>query len=249
MWRKIGISVLVGIGSLLVISLIVQGNFSVLSRKIRAMIAPLTDRRVQLMSELVAGIQVLPEYLISYFKNSQTNGDERTCWIVILVSGGEDVRLGETVQQDRVGDQEAGDQEDQILVVRARRVFGHHSLHRTTDPLLHPDNVRSNGARPDCRRDLRNGDVLQFASAHRRVVLPARTDTTGRIYGVYEPIGGACCYVYFQIRDEFKSIAPQSFRQFNCHMSNDKVRLICTGLSADGRGEHGTLGEQTAVAG
>lgn len=62
MWRKIGISVLVGIGSLLVISLIVQGNFSVLSRKIRAMIAPLTDRRVQLMSELVAGIQVVKMY-------------------------------------------------------------------------------------------------------------------------------------------------------------------------------------------
>lgn len=66
-----------------------------------------------------------------------------------FVSGGEDVRLGEAVQQDCIGDQEAGNQEDQILVVRARRVFGHHSLHRATDPLLHPDNVRPNGERPD----------------------------------------------------------------------------------------------------
>lgn len=63
MWRKIGISVLVGIGSLLIIALLVQGNFSMLSRKFRAMIAPLTDRRIQLMSELVAGIQVLPGLL------------------------------------------------------------------------------------------------------------------------------------------------------------------------------------------
>jgi len=58
MWQKIGISVLVGIGSLLIIALVVQGTFSLLSRRIRAMIAPLTDRRIQLMSELVAGIQV-----------------------------------------------------------------------------------------------------------------------------------------------------------------------------------------------
>ncbi|KAG5307336.1 MRP4 protein, partial [Acromyrmex insinuator] len=62
MWQKIGISVLVGIGSLLIIALLVQGTFSLLSRRIRAMIAPLTDRRVQLMSELVAGIQVVKMY-------------------------------------------------------------------------------------------------------------------------------------------------------------------------------------------
>ncbi|KAL0104962.1 hypothetical protein PUN28_016536 [Cardiocondyla obscurior] len=62
MWQRVGISVFVGIGSLLVITLLVQGTFSILSRKIRAMIAPLTDRRVQLMSELVAGIQVVKMY-------------------------------------------------------------------------------------------------------------------------------------------------------------------------------------------
>ncbi|XP_036147821.1 multidrug resistance-associated protein 4 [Monomorium pharaonis] len=62
MWQKIGFSTLVGIGSLLITALIVQGSFSILSRKLRAMIAPLTDRRVQLMSELVAGIQVVKMY-------------------------------------------------------------------------------------------------------------------------------------------------------------------------------------------
>ncbi|XP_011877749.1 PREDICTED: multidrug resistance-associated protein 4-like isoform X1 [Vollenhovia emeryi] len=62
MWEKLGYSVLVGIGSLLIIALVVQGIFSLLSRRIRAMIAPQTDRRVQLMSELVAGIQVVKMY-------------------------------------------------------------------------------------------------------------------------------------------------------------------------------------------
>ncbi|XP_011635942.1 multidrug resistance-associated protein 4-like [Pogonomyrmex barbatus] len=62
MWDKVGISLFVGVGSLLIISLIVQGSVSLLSRSIRAMIAPLTDRRVQLMSELVAGIQVVKMY-------------------------------------------------------------------------------------------------------------------------------------------------------------------------------------------
>ncbi|XP_011701011.1 PREDICTED: multidrug resistance-associated protein 4-like, partial [Wasmannia auropunctata] len=62
MWQKIGLSTLAGIGPMLIIPVIVQGSFSLLSRKIRAMIAPLVDRRVQLMSELVAGIQVIKMY-------------------------------------------------------------------------------------------------------------------------------------------------------------------------------------------
>ncbi|XP_011149209.1 multidrug resistance-associated protein 4-like [Harpegnathos saltator] len=62
MWQKIGISTFVGIGSLLIITLPIQGTFSLLSRSIRAKIAPLTDRRVQLMSELIAGIQVVKMY-------------------------------------------------------------------------------------------------------------------------------------------------------------------------------------------
>ncbi|XP_011701007.1 PREDICTED: multidrug resistance-associated protein 4-like isoform X2 [Wasmannia auropunctata] len=62
MWRKIGLSTLAGIGPMLIIPLIVHGTFSLLSRRFRAMIAPLTDRRVQLMSELIAGIQVVKMY-------------------------------------------------------------------------------------------------------------------------------------------------------------------------------------------
>ncbi|XP_071557592.1 ATP-binding cassette subfamily C member 4-like isoform X2 [Temnothorax nylanderi] len=63
MWQNIGISSLLGIGTLMIIALVIQGIISLLSRKIRAMIAPLTDRRVQLMSELVAGIQVVKMYV------------------------------------------------------------------------------------------------------------------------------------------------------------------------------------------
>ncbi|XP_011701753.1 PREDICTED: multidrug resistance-associated protein 4-like [Wasmannia auropunctata] len=62
MWQKVGILILVGIAFLLFISLIIQGTISLLSHRIRAMIAPLTDRRVQLMSELIAGIQVVKMY-------------------------------------------------------------------------------------------------------------------------------------------------------------------------------------------
>ncbi|XP_029676365.1 multidrug resistance-associated protein 4-like [Formica exsecta] len=62
MWHKIGVSIFVGIGLLLIISLPIQGTFSLLSRNIRAKIAPLTDRRVQLMNELIAGIQVIKMY-------------------------------------------------------------------------------------------------------------------------------------------------------------------------------------------
>ncbi|EZA62697.1 Multidrug resistance-associated protein [Ooceraea biroi] len=62
MWEQIGISTFVGIGLLLVIAIPIQGSFSLLSRRIRAIIAPQTDRRVQLMSELIAGIQVVKMY-------------------------------------------------------------------------------------------------------------------------------------------------------------------------------------------
>ncbi|XP_011259351.2 multidrug resistance-associated protein 4 [Camponotus floridanus] len=62
MWQKVGVSILIGIGILLIISIPVQGTISLLSRSIRAIIAPLTDRRIQLMNELVAGIQVIKMY-------------------------------------------------------------------------------------------------------------------------------------------------------------------------------------------
>ncbi|XP_018349991.1 PREDICTED: multidrug resistance-associated protein 4-like, partial [Trachymyrmex septentrionalis] len=62
MWQKVGISCLVGIGTLLIIVLPGQGTLSFLNLKLRIIIAPLTDRRVQLMSELIAGIQVVKMY-------------------------------------------------------------------------------------------------------------------------------------------------------------------------------------------
>ncbi|KAG5333125.1 L259 protein, partial [Acromyrmex charruanus] len=62
MWQKVGISSCVGIGMLLIIVLPEQGTLNLLNLKLRTMIAPLTDRRVQLMSELIAGIQVVKMY-------------------------------------------------------------------------------------------------------------------------------------------------------------------------------------------
>ncbi|KAG5309273.1 MRP4 protein, partial [Acromyrmex insinuator] len=62
MWQKVGISSFVGIGTLLIIVLPGQKTLSFLNLKLRTMIAPLTDRRVQLMSELIAGIQVMKMY-------------------------------------------------------------------------------------------------------------------------------------------------------------------------------------------
>lgn len=62
MWQKVGVSILMGLGILLIISIPIQGTISLLSRNIRAIIAPLTDRRIQLMNELVAGIQVIKMY-------------------------------------------------------------------------------------------------------------------------------------------------------------------------------------------
>ncbi|KAG5345041.1 MRP4 protein, partial [Acromyrmex heyeri] len=58
MWQKVDISSFVGIGTLLIIVLPGQGTLSFLNFKLRTMIAPLIDRRVQLMSELITGIQM-----------------------------------------------------------------------------------------------------------------------------------------------------------------------------------------------
>ncbi|CAD6222001.1 GSCOCT00005267001.2-RA-CDS [Cotesia congregata] len=62
MWQSIGIYTLIGFGSLLLLTIPIQAYASILSGKLRASIAGLTDRRVQLMSELVAGIQVIKMY-------------------------------------------------------------------------------------------------------------------------------------------------------------------------------------------
>jgi len=64
MWQKVGVSILMGIGLLLIISIPIQGTIGLLSHNIRAIIAPLTDRRIQLMNEIVAGIQVLLENIL-----------------------------------------------------------------------------------------------------------------------------------------------------------------------------------------
>ncbi|XP_043261450.1 uncharacterized protein LOC122402590 [Colletes gigas] len=63
MWQRIGISTIVGIGALLVMTIPVNTVSVRVSRKLRGMIARLTDRRVQLMNELVAGIQVIKMYV------------------------------------------------------------------------------------------------------------------------------------------------------------------------------------------
>ncbi|KAG5335593.1 MRP4 protein, partial [Acromyrmex heyeri] len=58
MWQKVGISSFVGIGTLLIIVLSGQGTLSFLNLKLRIMIAPLIDRKGQLMSEFIAEIQI-----------------------------------------------------------------------------------------------------------------------------------------------------------------------------------------------
>ncbi|XP_011877748.1 PREDICTED: probable multidrug resistance-associated protein lethal(2)03659 isoform X2 [Vollenhovia emeryi] len=63
MWQKINTSTIVSVGLLLIIALVVQGTVSLLNRKVKATVVPLTDRRVQLISELVAGIQVMKMYV------------------------------------------------------------------------------------------------------------------------------------------------------------------------------------------
>ncbi|KYN41927.1 Multidrug resistance-associated protein 4 [Trachymyrmex septentrionalis] len=62
MWQKVGISYLIGIKTLLIIVLPGQETLSFLNLKLRTMIAPLTDRRVQLMSKFIARIQVVKMY-------------------------------------------------------------------------------------------------------------------------------------------------------------------------------------------
>ncbi|CAD6203313.1 GSCOCT00009755001.2-RA-CDS [Cotesia congregata] len=61
-WRSIGIYTLVGYGMLFLITIPMQGYVGIVSGKLRNVTAKLTDRRVQLMSELIAGIQVVKMY-------------------------------------------------------------------------------------------------------------------------------------------------------------------------------------------
>ena len=58
MWQYVGYSTISTIVALIILSTPVQVCLSYVSNKLRAKIAPLTDKRVQRMNELVQGIQV-----------------------------------------------------------------------------------------------------------------------------------------------------------------------------------------------
>ncbi|CAG9833841.1 unnamed protein product [Diabrotica balteata] len=61
-WQQVGLSSLVGIIVMGIISLLLQGYMGKLSGDYRSKIAKRTDKRVQLMSEIVSGIQVIKMY-------------------------------------------------------------------------------------------------------------------------------------------------------------------------------------------
>ncbi|KAK0161586.1 hypothetical protein PV327_010042 [Microctonus hyperodae] len=62
MWQIVGLSTFAGIGALLLMAVPLQTYISIISGKLRGKIAQLTDRRIQLMSEIIAGIQVIKMY-------------------------------------------------------------------------------------------------------------------------------------------------------------------------------------------
>ncbi|XP_046622340.1 ATP-binding cassette subfamily C member 4-like [Neodiprion virginianus] len=62
MWQSVGIAALVGIGAMMLQTIPIQGYMSHVSAKFRSKIAVKTDHRVQLMSELISGIQVVKMY-------------------------------------------------------------------------------------------------------------------------------------------------------------------------------------------
>ncbi|XP_043486988.1 ATP-binding cassette sub-family C member 4-like, partial [Polistes fuscatus] len=62
MWTMIGLSSLFGVACFILISLPIQGYFPIISNRLRASIASLTDKRVQLMGEFINGIQMIKMY-------------------------------------------------------------------------------------------------------------------------------------------------------------------------------------------
>ncbi|XP_046746877.1 ATP-binding cassette subfamily C member 4-like [Diprion similis] len=62
MWQSVGMASLVGIGAMILQTIPIQGYFSNLSAKLRSKIAVKTDERVQLMSELISGVEVIKMY-------------------------------------------------------------------------------------------------------------------------------------------------------------------------------------------
>ena len=63
MWDLVGPLLLVGIAILLIIAIPLQSIAIYMAKELRSKIAVLTDQRVQLMSELVAGIQVFNRFV------------------------------------------------------------------------------------------------------------------------------------------------------------------------------------------
>ncbi|XP_074115828.1 ATP-binding cassette sub-family C member 4-like [Cotesia typhae] len=61
-WRSIGIYTLVGYGMLFLITIPMQSYVGIVTGKLRKVTAMLTDRRVQFISELISGIQVIKMY-------------------------------------------------------------------------------------------------------------------------------------------------------------------------------------------
>ncbi|XP_057334272.1 ATP-binding cassette sub-family C member 4-like [Microplitis mediator] len=62
-WRSIGIYTLVGYGVLFLITIPMQGYIGAVTGKLRNSTAKLTDRRVQLISKIISGIQVIKMYV------------------------------------------------------------------------------------------------------------------------------------------------------------------------------------------
>ncbi|XP_046426050.1 ATP-binding cassette subfamily C member 4-like isoform X4 [Neodiprion fabricii] len=62
MWLSIGVATFIAIGATMAQTLLLQGYFSHVGGKLRAKIARKTDERVQLMTELISGIQVVKMY-------------------------------------------------------------------------------------------------------------------------------------------------------------------------------------------
>lgn len=58
MWESVGVPLLVGVAILLVVAIPLQSTVIYMSNILRGKIAALTDKRIQMMSELISGIQV-----------------------------------------------------------------------------------------------------------------------------------------------------------------------------------------------
>jgi len=59
MWGSVGVPLLVGVAILLVVAIPLQSTVIYMSNILRAKIATLSDKRIQMMSELISGIQVI----------------------------------------------------------------------------------------------------------------------------------------------------------------------------------------------